>query len=427
MTKATDATAPLHTLQPDYPVPYGIPTIDSIVDALGRIHTFLNTNTPAAIIDKTTGKEIVDYRKIDGNSALKQGDFRLLSYEWGVLYAGMLLATESTGQKKFAEYVAERLRFIGEVAPLFRDINQESGDFRIGFSSVNNPGALDHAGAICAAMIKTQLAGYVDNLQPLIENFIDWIHNREFRLPDGTLARNRPHRNTLWLDDLFMSVPALVQMTKMSGEKKYLEDALKQLRQFSRRMFVGEKGLYMHGWVEEMPDHPAFHWGRANGWAILTKIELLEVLPEDHPERQMVLDQLHAHVRGIARYQAGSGFWHQLLDRSDSYLETSATAIFAYCLARGINNGYLDPVTYAPMTILAWNAVSTQVNEHGHVEGTCVGTGMGFDPAFYCYRPINAYAAHGYGPVVLAGAEVIRLLKSGSFEMNDSALMYYRK
>ena len=27
---------------------------------------------------------------------------------------------------------------------------------------------------------------------------------------------------------------------------------------------------------------------------------------------------------------------------------------------------------------------------------------MGFDPAFYYHRPINIYAAHSYGPVLLA-------------------------
>jgi hypothetical protein len=62
------------------------------------------------------------------------------------------------------------------------------------------------------------------------------------------------------------------------------------------------------------------------------------------------------------------------------------------------------------------------VNQKGQVEGTCVGTGMGFDPAFYYYRPVNLFAAHGYGPVLLAGSEVLLLLKNNEFEINDSSL-----
>jgi lysophospholipase L1-like esterase len=61
------------------------------------------------------------------------------------------------------------------------------------------------------------------------------------------------------------------------------------------------------------------------------------------------------------------------------------------------------------------------------VEGTCVGTGMAFDPAFYYYRPVSVFAAHGYGPVLLAGAELIRMLKNCRLEINDSSLQYYKK
>jgi hypothetical protein len=74
------------------------------------------------------------------------------------------------------------------------------------------------------------------------------------------------------------------------------------------------------------------------------------------------------------------------------------------------------------MCLLAWNAVATKVNGKGQVEGTCVGTGMAFDPMFYYYRPVNVFAAHGYGPVLLAGAEIISMLKNYNFEMNDSSI-----
>ena len=123
----------------------------------------------------------------------------------------------------------------------------------------------------------------------------------------------------------------------------------------------------------------------------------------------------------MAKYQDGTGFWHQLIDRNDTYLETSATAIYTYSIARAINRGYIDALSYAPIVVLGWNAVSTKINDKGQVEGTCVGTGMGFDPAFYYHRPINVFAAHGYGPVLLAGAELILMQRRFAFEINDSA------
>ena len=65
------------------------------------------------------------------------------------------------------------------------------------------------------------------------------------------------------------------------------------------------------------------------------------------------------------------------------------------------------------------------IDGEGKVNGTCVGTGMAFDPAFYYYRPVNPYAAHGYGPVVFAGAELIKLIENSHIRLNDSAVMYY--
>lgn len=421
--KANDSTTPLHLLKPDYPVPYGQPSVANVTNVLNRLHTYLNDVTPTQLVDKQSGQPITDLKTFSPSAIIKPGDFRLTSYECGVTYAGMLLATEATGDRRFAEYTNQRLDFLAGLIPYYTDQVNADPTANTPLRQMLAPHALDDAGAMCAAMIKAVRAGGVHaNLRPQIDRYISYIQTKEYRLADGTLARNRPQPNTLWLDDLFMGVPALAQMGKLTNDRRYFDEAVKQVTQFAGRMFNREKGLYMHGWVEGMSVHPEFRWARANGWALMTKVELLDVLPTDHPGRAAVLDLLRAHVRGLAAYQSGSGFWHQLIDRNDSYLETSATAIYVYAIARAINRGWIDPLAYAPMTLLGWNAVSTKVTGKGQVEGTCVGTGMGFDPAFYYHRPVNVYAAHGYGPVLLAGAEVIQLLKNKTFEINDSSL-----
>ena len=423
--KINDSTTPLHLLAPAYDTPYGKPDGKAITVVLDRIYNYLNAVTPTELINRETQAEVTDYSKIDASTIFKPGDFRLLSYEWGVTYAGMLLATQSTGDPKYAAYTQSRLKFLAEVAKAFTKLQEKQPGVRHAMHRTLHPQALDDCGAICAAMIKTQRQGFDGDLKTLINLFIDFISNKEFRFPDGTLARNRPQPNSLWLDDLFMGVPALAQMGKLTGDQKYFDDAVKQVLQFSDRMFNHEKGLFMHGWIQGMNEHPQFHWARANGWAVMTMVELLEVLPVDHAGRPKVLELLRKHIRGLAIYQSGKGFWHQLIDRNDSYLETSATAIYTYSIARAIKRGYVDAKVYGPMVCLAWNAVASKVNEKGQVEGTCVGTGMGFDPAFYYYRPINVYAAHGYGPVLLAGAEMIELVKTHKIEINDSAVQLY--
>lgn len=157
-----------------------------------------------------------------------------------------------------------------------------------------------------------------------------------------------------------------------------------------------------------------FPWARANGWAIMAMAELLDVMPENHPAREQILQLYKQHAAALASVQGHAGLWHQLLDRSESYEETSASAMFVFAIARGINRGWLDARAFGPAVSLGWNAVATKVNAKGQVEGTCVGTGMGWDPMFYMYRPTHLLAAHGYGPVFLAGAEMIRLRRAQS-------------
>lgn len=421
--RVTDQNTALHAMQPDYKVPYGVAKAEDITSVLTRILNFLDESTPPKIIDRQTKNEISDITKLTPGATFAPGVFRLISYEWGVAYGAMLLAGEATGDARYTDYTTKRIKLIGSVSKYFKTQQTQQGS---PVRSVLDPRALDDAGSMCAAMIKTYQVTKNEELRPLIDNYIDYISTKQQRLADGTLSRNRPLPNALWLDDLYMSVPALAQMGKLTGEKKYFDDACRQVLQFSQRMFNKERGLYMHGWIQDMEPHPEYYWGRCNGWAILTMCELLDVLPADHPSRNAILYQYRAHIKGIAALQSETGLWHQLLDRNDSYLETSATAIFTYCIAHGINKGWLDAQAYGPAAVLGWNAVATKVNEKGEVEGTCVGTGMAFDPAFYYKRPVNVAAAHGYGPVIMAGAEMITLGKNWQIVINDSAVMFYK-
>jgi rhamnogalacturonyl hydrolase YesR len=362
---------------------------------------------------------------IDKDTQLKQGGFRLTSYEWGVTYSGVLAAYEATGDKAYRNYVQKRHQLLAEAAPHFEVLYSKNQNIDGNVRRVIDPHALDDAGAVCVSMIKSVLNNQDKQLRPLIDNYIDYIINKEYRLADGTFARIRPQKNTVWLDDMFMGIPAVAYMGKLTGDASYYDEAARQVLLFAEKMFVPEKGLFRHGWVEAMDPHPAFFWGRANGWAILTLCEVLDVLPDNHSKRQDILNLLKAHVKGLAALQHHDGSWHQLLDRNDTYLETSATAIYTYCMAHAINRGWIDAKAYGPIVLTGWHAVESAVNEQGQVEGVCVGTGMGFDAGFYAYRPVHVMAAHGYGPVIWAGAEVIKLLKEQHPKSNDSAVQFY--
>jgi unsaturated rhamnogalacturonyl hydrolase len=325
--RVSDATTALHALQPDYHTPYGGRSVEEIAAVLTRVHAYLDGVTPMQLADRQSGLQITDISRAGENAMFAQGDFRLISYEWGVTYTGMLNAARATGDARFTDYAAKRLGFIKTVVDHYRQLSKDGGSTPV--RSVLNPGALDDAGSMCAAMIKAERAGLVSGLRPMIQNYIDYISNDQFRLEDRTLARNRPLPNTLWLDDLFMSVPALAQMGKLTGQGSYYNDAVTQVLQFADRMFVEEKGLFMHGWVQGMEVHPAFFWGRCNGWALMAMVELLDVLPESHPGYDRVLKLLrdlghgHLHVQYCTGHQSRLGRCNGLWSRGPTGLECS--------------------------------------------------------------------------------------------------------
>ena len=423
--QVNDNNTPLHLMKPAYRIGYGVSKSEEVKQVMDRVLQYIDAETPAALVDKNTGAPVTDYKKITASTQLKQGGFRLTSYEWGVTYSGVLAAYAATGDNAYRDYVVKRHQLLADIAPYFQKIYAKDKNIDGNIRRVIDPHALDDAGAVCCSMIKLLLADGKQPLRPLIDNYADYIMNKEYRLSDGTFARIRPQKNTLWLDDMFMGIPTVAYMGKLTGDAKYYDEAARQVLQFAERMWVPEKGLFRHGWVEAMDPHSAFHWGRANGWAILTMCEVLDVLPADHPKRAEIMELLKAHAAGLARLQHHDGFWHQLLDRDDTYLEASATAIYTYCLAHAVNQGWLDAKAFGPVAQLGWHAVASSVNEKGQVEQVCVGTGMGFDPSFYAYRPCHVMAAHGYGPVIWAGAEMINMLKRQHPKSNDSAVMFY--
>jgi len=411
-----------------YPVPYKKPTVAEISATLDHIRGYLDATTPTRIVHKDSGLPVTDFSHPAADAIVEpsSAEWHFQAYEMGVVHAGLLKAAAVTGERKFTAVTARHFQFMHDRLPYFQAQEQQ---FHLGrnnsFTRVLEPKSLDDAGAMCAAMIRARFAQVGPDMGQFIATCGDYVAHKQFRLPDGTLARPRPQAVSLWADDLYMGVPALAELGHMTGNRAYFDDAVKNVLQMSGYLFNPQLGLYTHGWNANNPDAPRFYWGRANGWAVLTMSDLLDVLPKDHPGYAPVMAQLKLALRGIAETQSGSGLWHQMLDRSDSYLETSASAIFTYVIAHAVNEGWISPATWGSIAQAGWAGLSTRINGKGQVDGTCVGTTFASDQVYYYNRPTSVDALHGYGPALLAGAEMIRLLTNPKIEIQARLRTYH--
>jgi unsaturated rhamnogalacturonyl hydrolase len=270
---------------------------------------------------------------------------------------------------------------------------------------------LDDCGAIGASAIEAYNRKPSPELRDYFDRIADHILNKQDRLADKTLVRKFPHEMTLWADDLYMSVPFLSRMGKLTGDPKYFDDAVTQVLNFNKYLWNEDKGLYYHCYYSDLNRNGVAHWGRCNGWVMMANVHLLDRLPADHPQRAAILKNLEKHILGIAKYQNGKGLWHQLLDRSDSYQESSCTSMFVYTIAHAVNEGWIDK-RYATIALAGWEGLkNNMITTDGQLKNVCIGTGIQDDMVFYFNRPSRLNELHGLGAVIEAGIEIMRLKK----------------
>jgi unsaturated rhamnogalacturonyl hydrolase len=139
----------------------------------------------------------------------------------------------------------------------------------------------------------------------------------------------------------------------------------------------------------------------------MAQLDLIDKLPTNHPQRKLLINLLQRQITGLCRYQDTSGLWHQVIDRPDSYLETSGSAMFAYVIAKAVNEGWI-PATYFVVAQRAWRAIAAKINDQGQVDDVCIGTNISDDLNYYYTRPRVLNDPHALGAILLAGSEMIR-------------------
>lgn len=410
-------------------VDYTVPTEAEIKADLDRILAYYVRSTPSQVVDTGTGKPITDLTRPIKSAGVNSGpgEFGDWTYSNGVALAGMIHASAATGDPAFQDYTIKTFNFIFEHELYFRAQAKEFGPQRAGYGRLMDMHELDDCGAIGAALIKAYNQTHDPRYLVAINQVASFITSKMFRMPDGTLARQRPQLPaTLWIDDAYMSIPFLAQMGRLTGERKYYDDAAKQVIQMSARLFNPADELFAHAWFANAKYPQRFYWGRGAGWGIMAITELLSVLPEDHPDRPQILDLYQRAIQGVANVQSGGGMWHQLLNRTDSYLESSATAMYVFAIARGVNRGWLAP-GFGPVAQTGWQALKEHIQANGQITDICVGTTAAYDAVYYYNRPVSVDAPQGYGPTLMAGAEMITLLKNFDVDRKLNTFHYHRK
>lgn len=343
-----------------------------------------------------------------GDSIILKADskYNKWMYVNGVMAIGMMQTAAVLKDKKYAEYADKNYRFVFDNLEHFKK-QYEGGNKKVEWRPVLKIGSLDDCGAMAAGLLDVYAQYPRPDFLTYLKRVADYILNKQVKLPDGTLARNNPRVMTMWADDLYMSVPFLARMGKLTGDQKYINFAINQVEKFTHYLYDPTTGLYFHAYYNDTKTNGVARWGRCNGWIALAQAALLDVLPESHPKRPELIQLLLRQITGFSRYQDQDGMWHQLLDKPDSYEESSVTAMFIYTIAKAVNEGWIRP-SYLIIAQNGWNALSKNVTDDGQLKNICIGTSIDEDIHYYYSRPAETNDTHGLGPFLLAGTELIK-------------------
>jgi unsaturated rhamnogalacturonyl hydrolase len=218
--------------------------------------------------------------------------------------------------------------------------------------------------------------------------------------PDGITTEAR-----YWIDDMYMISAVQSQAYRATGDATYLDRASLAMVAYLDKL-QQPNGLFFHA-----PDAP-FYWSRGNGWMAAGLTELLRALPADHPRRARILAGYHTMMASLLPYQGEDGLWRQLLDKPESWPESSGTGMFTFALITGVKNGWLDEKTYGPAARKGWLGLISYLDADANVREVCEGTNKGRTLKYYLDRKRKVGDLHGQAPILWCASALLRPAES---------------
>jgi unsaturated rhamnogalacturonyl hydrolase len=235
----------------------------------------------------------------------------------------------------------------------------------------------------------------------------------------------------MWLDGIYMGAPFYAQFAKTFNRPAGFDDVANQIIWIESHTRDSKTGLLYHAWDERKEQEWADpktgcsknFWGRAIGWYVMGIADVLDFMPQSHPDRAKLLAIFQRTLRAIAKYQdEETGLWYQVVDqgkRPGNYLEASASSMYVYAIAKGIRQNYLErkllPVAQKGFKGLTGKLIKVDANGSVHLTRICSVAGLGGSSRrdgtyeYYISEPVVSDDLKGVGAFILASVEMEQL------------------
>lgn len=202
------------------------------------------------------------------------------------------------------------------------------------------------------------------SLRVAAEKMTDWLLNKAPRNSDGILY-HLGRSKQMWVDSFYMAPPYL-------AAAGYPDEAVKQVEGFRKLLWNKEDKLYSHIWDDDKQEFlRKDFWGVGNGWAAAGITRVIRSLSDDKADaRQRLIGYAREVIDSCLNYLRKDGLFHDVLNNTDSFVETNTSQMFSYSIYRGVAGGWLDRA-YLTFADNMRDAVYKKVDEFGLVQGVC--------------------------------------------------------
>jgi unsaturated rhamnogalacturonyl hydrolase len=372
-----------------------------------------NHNPP---VKSLKSKARVDWSKAMVESTMKRfptaQDLGAWGYAKSLYLYGEYLVWKRTGDKRYLQYIKDWIDSHVDMEGNVTNTDKDGKKSEIKFDNLDSmlPGNL-----LLLLYQETKEAKYKLAAERIRKRFDTYPRTKDGGFWHATSASRQ---SQLWLDGVFMSMPFLVRYGKLFGDSSYANDeAAKQLLTYASHLNDPATGLMFHAydesgaqkWADPVRHHSAEFWCRAMGWFGMTLIEVLEILPKNHPKRNQLIAQVQQLVKAYAKYQdQKTGLWYQVVNRGDlpdNWLETSSSSMYTYTISMAVKRGYVDKGYQGVLT-----KVSTGADGLTNITDICEGTNVA-DLAYYLARKRNTNDFHGLGAFLIMNEHMMRKTK----------------
>ncbi|MCZ4243326.1 glycoside hydrolase family 88/105 protein [Pedobacter punctiformis] len=336
------------------------------------------------------------------------------TYDMGVVLEGAASVWRNTGDGDYFKYIQASMDAYVDKAGNIKNYKQE--DYNI--DNVKNGRSL---------LLLYKVTGQQKYLTAATQLYNQL--EKQPRTKQGGFWHKKVYPNQMWLDGLYMGEPFYAEYAALMKKDSAYTDISNQFIYMEQNALDKKTGLLYHGWDESKAEKwankitgtSANFWARAMGWYMMALVDVLDNFPENHPKRPELLAILKRTANAIVKYQdAKTGVWYDVMnmpERKGNYLESSASSMFVYGLAKAVRKGYLPP-SYSVAATKGYKGlqkefVSPAGNERINLNGTVAVSGLGGknpyrDGSFeyYISEKVITNDPKGVGAFILAAAEM---------------------